>query len=86
MNLTRSQKRALFQLAEIGHEYGGLGWADGRSAQELIKRYWAEGCIEVRRGMGGVMTCEMQYVITAKGRKAAIELGWEPGAKWWMIE
>ena len=76
--LTKYQKRTLFWLADWGKDFGGLGYADGRSAQELIKRRWADACVRVDTGMKGVMACEMRYVITAEGRKAAHELGWRP--------
>ena len=77
-DLTKQQKLALFWLADWDHNTGGLGYADGRSAQELIKRRWVEACVRVDTGMKGVMACEMRYVITAEGRKAAIKLGWRP--------
>ena len=85
-NLTKFQKRALFDLAEWDHEYGGLGRANGRSAQALIKRGWVRPCVKVDSGWTGVMACEMRYVITTKGRKAATEFGWEPGTKYWLVE
>lgn len=78
MNLTKHQKQALCYLAQWDHEWGGLGYADGRSAQELIKRSWVVECIEINRGITGIMTCGMRYVITVKGRKAARDLGWKP--------
>ena len=81
--LTRFQKRALFNIAYWDHEYGGLGHADGRSVQELIKRHWVVPCIHVSKGWTGIMTAEMQYVITVAGRKAALELGWKPGDDGW---